>query len=150
MDDIKVFAKDSQELGNTLQVVDKVSQTIDTKLGLRKCAVAHIERGKLVEGKDYKLDEESTIERVPTGDAYKYLGIAQVFQPDHKAIRVKLAGVYMKRLHKIWASALSAKHMQSPCHQYLGCGGVSVFLLPGQVARGQVGETGPADSKGIT
>jgi len=45
------FAKDSKELGNTLKVVDEVSQAIGRKLGLRKCAVAHIERGKLVEGK---------------------------------------------------------------------------------------------------
>jgi len=107
MDDVKVFAKDSQELGNTLKVVDKVLQVTDMKLHLRKCAVAHIERGKLVEGKNYK---ESTIERVLAGGIYKYLGIAQVFQPDHKAIRAKLAGVYTKRLNKIWAPAFSAKH----------------------------------------
>jgi len=110
MDDVKVFAKDAQQLGDTLQLVDKVSEAIGMKLGLRKCAVAHIERGKLVEGKDYMLDEERLVERVPMGGTYKYLGIAQVFQPDHKAIRAKLTGVYKKRLHKIWASALSAKH----------------------------------------
>ena len=71
MDDVKVFAKDSQELGNTLKVVDKVSQVTGMRLRLRKCAAAHFERGKLVERKDCKLDEESTIERVPAGGTYK-------------------------------------------------------------------------------
>jgi len=58
MDDVKVFAKDAQQLGDTMQIVDKVSEVIGMKLGLRKCAVACIEWGKLVEGKDYMLDEE--------------------------------------------------------------------------------------------
>jgi len=35
------------------------------KLGLRKCAVAHMEQEKLVEGKDYMLDKERLVERVP-------------------------------------------------------------------------------------
>jgi len=58
MGDVKVFAKDALQLGDTLQIVDKMSEAIGTKLGLRKCAVVHIERGKLVEGKDYMLVKE--------------------------------------------------------------------------------------------
>jgi len=45
MDDVKVFAKDAQQLGDTLLIVDKVSEAIGMKLGLRKCAIAHIEGG---------------------------------------------------------------------------------------------------------
>ena len=48
--------------------------------------VAYIKRGKLVEGKDYKLNDESTIKHAPIGGTYKYIGIAQVFQPIRKAI----------------------------------------------------------------
>jgi len=150
MDDVTASTKYSQELGNTLKVVDKVSQAIGMKFGLRKCAIAHIEQGKLVKGKDYKLDEESTIERVPAGGTYKYLGIAHVFQPDHKAIRAKLTGVYMKELNKIWASALSAKQKVHATNTWAVVVVRYFFLLPGQMARGRVEETGPADSKGIT
>ena len=110
MDDVKVFAKDAKQLGDTLGVVDRVSRAIGMKLGLRKCAVAHIERGKLVKGEDYLLDEERRIEGVPTGGTYKYLGIEQVFDPNYKAIRERVKKVYMKWLHQIWGSALSAKH----------------------------------------
>ena len=56
MDNVKVFAKDAKQLGNTLGVVDRVSRVIGMELGLRKCAVAHIERGKLVKGENYLLD----------------------------------------------------------------------------------------------
>ena len=76
------------------------------ELDLRKCAVAH----KLVKGKDYLLDEERRIEHVPAGGTYKYLGIAQVFQPNHKTIRDRLTKIYTRRLNQIWSSSLSSKH----------------------------------------
>jgi len=44
IDDVKVFARDAHQLDDTLMIVDKVSKAIGMKLGLRKCAVAHIER----------------------------------------------------------------------------------------------------------
>ena len=50
MDDGKVFAKDSQQLGKLLGVVNRVSESIGMELGLRKCAMAHIKRGKPVKG----------------------------------------------------------------------------------------------------
>ena len=56
IDDVKVFAKNSKQLGELLGVADRVSESIGMKLGLRKCAVAHIECGKLVKGEDYELD----------------------------------------------------------------------------------------------
>jgi len=83
MDDVKVFGKDSKQLGELLWVMDRMSESIGMKLGLRKCAIAHIECSKLVKGEDYELDQERKIERAPTEGTYKYLGIAQVFQPDH-------------------------------------------------------------------
>ena len=36
MDDVKVFAKNSKQLGELLGVVDRVSESIGMKLGLRK------------------------------------------------------------------------------------------------------------------
>ena len=79
-------------------------------MGLRKCAVAHVKQGKYVSGENYLLPEEITIERVPQGGAYKYLGIEQLFTADHTSIRVSLQRVYVKWLFKIWSSSLSAKH----------------------------------------
>jgi len=38
---------------------------------------------------------------VPTGGIYKYLGIEQVFDPNHMTIRERVTKVFMKRLHQI-------------------------------------------------
>ena len=80
------------------------------ELGLRKCAVAHVQHGRYVSGENYLFPEERTIKRVPQGGAYKYLGIEQLFTADHTSVRVRLQQVYTKRLYKIWSSSLSAKH----------------------------------------
>ena len=57
------------------------------ELGLRKCAVAHVKRGKYISGEDCLLPEEWKIEQVSQGGTYnQYLRIEQVFQSDHKSV----------------------------------------------------------------
>ena len=110
MDDLKVYAKSSKALGATLTVVDRVSCVVGMELGLRKCAIAHVQCGKYISGENHLLPEERMIEQVAQGGAYRYLGIKQLFTADHISVRECLKQVYAKRLHKIWSSALSAKH----------------------------------------
>ena len=110
MDDLKVYTKSSNALTHALSVVDRVSTAVGMELGLRKCAVAHMQRGKLVESEDFLLDEDRVITSVTEGQTYRYLGIEQVFDPDHKTIREKLERAYVKRLRRIWSSDLNSKH----------------------------------------
>jgi len=123
MDDLKVYAANASALGAALETVDEVSQAVGMKLGLRKCAVAHIKGGKLVNGEDFLLDEERKIEQVARGGTYKYLGIEQLFKPDHKAVRERLTKTYAKRLHRIWSSGLNSKHKVNATNTWA----VSVF-----------------------
>ena len=71
MDDLKVFADSGDALRDTLRVVDRVSLAVGMELGLRKCAVAHINRGRYVNREDYLLPEERRIERVAQGGGLK-------------------------------------------------------------------------------
>ena len=87
-----------------------MSRAVGMELGLRKCAVAHVKGGKLVGGEDFLLDEESKVEQVARGGTYRYLGIEQLFKPDHKAVRERLTKTYAKRLRQIWSSDLNSKH----------------------------------------
>ena len=98
MDDLKVYAKSSNALGDTLRVVDRVSRAVGMEFGLRKCAVAHVKRGQYVEGENYLLEEERKIERIAQGGTYRYLGIEQVFKTDHATVRECLKKVYTDRL----------------------------------------------------
>ena len=128
-----MYARNSHELGTTLETVDRVSRAVGMELGLRKCAVAHIRKGRYVAGEDYLLPEERKIECVSSAGTYRYLGVEQVFKPDHKAIRARLKETYAKRLYQIWLSSLSSRH-KSTSHQHLGCCSFSLLFCTGQMA----------------
>ena len=48
VDDLKVYARDRGSLEEVVRVVEEVSGAMGMELGLRKCAVAHMTRGKSV------------------------------------------------------------------------------------------------------
>ena len=62
MDDLKAYARNSYELGVTLEIVDRVSRAVGMEVGLRKCAVAHLCKVRYTAGEDYLLPEDRKIE----------------------------------------------------------------------------------------
>ena len=113
MDDLKLYAQTRKDLADKLGIVDRVTTAVGMELGLRKCAVAHMEKGKVVQCEDFLLPEDRTIAAVSGGETYRYLGIEQVFKSDHEGTRRKLTKAYVKRLRRIWSSDLNAKHKAS-------------------------------------
>ena len=109
MDDLKVYAGNKGRLGRVLDLVDDVSEAMSMTLGLRKCAVAHL-IGVCREGEDITLKGLRTIKSLTDTDAYKYLGVAQLFEPKYRVVKEKLVDEYLVRLRKIWSSDLNAKH----------------------------------------
>ena len=64
MDDLKLYAKDDNELGGLLRIVNGFSYDIGMESGLSKCDKAAFKRGKLgkLEKSDHvRLDEETVI-----------------------------------------------------------------------------------------
>ena len=108
MDDLKVYAKGKERLGATLEMVDRVSKAIGMKLGLRKCAV-HMS-GQKLQTADYTLPDGGSIVSLTDGNADKYLGIQQIFQPDLKAVKKRIVRLYITWLRTIWRSELNAQH----------------------------------------
>ena len=102
MNDLKVNAESSVALIDTMRVVDRVLREVGMELGLRKCAVAHIKRGKCVNGL-----EEQRIKR-STEETYQYLGTEHVFESNLASVTEQLMKVYAKRLNQIWSSVSSA------------------------------------------
>ena len=52
MDDVKLYDKTKQELDSLLQTVRMSSRDIEMKLGISKCAMLEIKRGKVVQTKE--------------------------------------------------------------------------------------------------
>ena len=47
MDDLKVYEESKRDLEATLSMVEAISEVVGMKLGLRKCAVAHMRAGRV-------------------------------------------------------------------------------------------------------
>ena len=110
MDDLKIYARDERAMKKALFLVDRVSKAVGMELGLRKCAVANILKGKLQEGGVLALSEDRTVPAASKGDPYRYLGKKQVIQPDLKDVKKKITERYVRRLRKIWFSDLNSKY----------------------------------------
>ena len=109
MDDLKVCARGEESLDLALMVMDEVSTAIGMTLGLKKCAVAHMVRNRLVT-LDYDLPEGRSIKSLEGGQYYKYLGVEQIFKPGLNEVKERVIKTYLRRLRKIWVSLLNGRN----------------------------------------
>lgn len=108
MDDLKLFAFNQSELRNALDTVHSYSTAVGMKLGLDKCAVLHIKRGRGVgDGADVQLVDGSIIRHLDAGETYKFLGIAESRLQDASNVKKSLRSKYKALLRQIWSSQLS-------------------------------------------
>ena len=109
MDDLKVHARNSDILGDTLRVVDRVSHAVWMGVGSEKVCHRSCQAWKVHQWE--KLPSAGGAEdRTGDPERYWYLGIEQLFKADHANIRERLIKQYVKWLHQIWSSALNSKH----------------------------------------
>lgn len=100
MDDLKIYADSKRALRRASRRAERSARAVGMKLGLRKCATCHIEKGRIVEGGDLHL-AEGTITEVEYGSTYKYLGVDQLAGADRKKTKDRVTAEYRKRLWKV-------------------------------------------------
>ncbi|XP_065891739.1 uncharacterized protein [Dysidea avara] len=109
MDDLKLFANTPETIEEMFTMVDEGSKAVGMSLGLRKCGVAHMEKGKRKFIGHLTLDGERQIQEVKQGGSYRYLGIAQVFAPITLTTKYRLRRKFLGRQRAVWRSLLNAK-----------------------------------------
>lgn len=55
-----------------LRIVSSYTQTIKMEMGLDKCSVIHVKSGKMVEGKDMLIQDETTLQRLTQEETNKH------------------------------------------------------------------------------
>ncbi|XP_022195807.2 uncharacterized protein LOC111053266 [Nilaparvata lugens] len=111
MDDLKLYAKSPEQLENLLQLVTTFSQCIKMKLGLEKCAVLHVKKGKVVNTAEGMLTLENEIGQLQIGQTYKYLGLHQHLKISRVEVFSRLEIEFKRRLSKVMKSKLPSKHL---------------------------------------
>ena len=77
MDDIKLFAKNEEELETLLHAVRIYRQKIGIEFGIKKCVIVVMKSSKrhLTEGKEFP--NQNKIRTLGEKETYKYLGILE-------------------------------------------------------------------------
>ena len=110
MNDLKLYAKDDNELEGLLRIVKGFSDDIGMEFGLSKCAKATFKRGKLEESDHVRLDEETMIKDLEQEEVYKYLGVDESSGIQHATMKQKLKKELVRRTRLILKTELNSKN----------------------------------------
>ncbi|XP_044757121.1 uncharacterized protein LOC123315457 [Coccinella septempunctata] len=111
IDDLKLYAANEEQLMRELKIVASFTETIKMEMGLDKCAVLHVKRGKLTEGEAMKVQDQNTIQTLGPERTYKYLGIQQGLEIRNSEVKIIFKEKFINRLKKILQSKLNSKAM---------------------------------------
>ena len=110
MDDLKLYAKDDNELEGLLRIVKVFSNDIGMEFGLRKCAKATFKRAKLEKSDHVRLNEETMIKDLEQEKVYKYLGVDESSGIQHATMKQKLKKELVRRTRLILKTELNSKN----------------------------------------
>ena len=110
MDDLKLYAKDDNELEGLLRIVKGFSDDIGMEFGLSKCAKATFKRGKLEESDHVRLDEETMIKDLEQEEVYKCLDVDESSGIQHATTKQKLKKELVRRTRLILKTELNSKN----------------------------------------
>lgn len=80
MDDIKLYARGRKQLEGEIELVRMFSDDIGMSLGLDKCAMVEVKRGKMVRDGNIRMADGREIAELAMEERYKYLGIQQTYE----------------------------------------------------------------------
>jgi len=110
MDNLKLLGRNENDLKNEMKIVQTISKDINMKFGLEKYERMCLKRGSLQSKMHVGSTFEKDIKELDPRRAYKYLGIEESFDIQHKNEKEKLKKEYLRRLRLVLSRELSAKN----------------------------------------
>ena len=111
MDDLKGFSKNPQGLEKMCHVIEMFTNDIGMELGLNKCNIVHIQKGKYAKLGSVTLKSGGIIQELGKEESYKYLGMEELVGLHHEAVKEKIKKKVRAKLRKLLESELSARNM---------------------------------------
>ena len=110
MDDLKLYAKNQDDIDALLGLVQEYSKDIGMEFGMDKCAVLGVRDGKRVECRGVVLPSGDEMKEVDE-EGYKYLGVLQTEVDKNKDMKRKVSSEYMRRVKLLAKSKLYAGNL---------------------------------------
>lgn len=117
MDDLKLYAANNSQLQTMLRLAHQLSQDIGMTFGVKKCQTVTVERGRLKEAPEVRLDQETVISSM-SENPYRYLGILQTNKVEHQKIKEVLTKEFEKRLRNTLKSRLNSNNLTKAINSY--------------------------------
>ena len=108
MDDLKLCAKNDQDLEGLLSTVKEFSNDTGMEFGLDKCAKAPFVRGKLQKTSSINLDIDAAIRDLDPEETYKYLGVNEGDGINHASVKEKISKEYYRRIKLVLKTELNS------------------------------------------
>ena len=109
MDDLKLFRKSDDQIDSLVQRVFTFREDIGMELGLKKCGVVILKKGKLVKFDGIYLPNQEIMKQVDE-NGYTYFGILGLDKIKEHEMKIKVTAEYKRRLRLILKSKLNGKN----------------------------------------
>ena len=106
MDDLKLFARNDNDLLKSLDVVQNYSAAIRMSFGISKCAKLSVKRGKVAQTRPVPVMDSLEIPELDVFGVYCYLGFPEVGGIDHQRCKAAALAEVERRLRLVWGSLL--------------------------------------------
>lgn len=110
MDDLKLYAKNEDDLGKLMGIVHQFSNDIGMTFGMNKCASIVIRAGVKVKSEGITLPNKEKIKDLDE-EGYKYLGVLQTSDILHSEMKELIRGEYTRRVKAVAKSKLYSKNL---------------------------------------
>ena len=112
MDDLKLFAKNVDQIDSLVNTVRIFSEDMKMEFGLSKCGMLIMKRGKVVESDGLCMPADTMMRNIEEG-GYKYLGILEVDGIKHDEMKEQLKKEYISRVRNVLKSTLNEDNIIS-------------------------------------
>ena len=112
LDDLKLFAKNVDQIDSLVNTVRIFSEDMKIEFGLSKCGVLIMKRGKVVESDGLCMPDGTMMGNIEEG-GYKYLGILETDGIKRDEMKEQLKKEYIRRVRNVLKSKLNGGNIIS-------------------------------------
>ena len=111
LDDLKAFSDSYANLKVIANVIEQFTSDIGMELGLKKCKVINLVKGKHTKLGGIQLSSGGIMEELEGHEVYKYLGVEELEGMSHEEMKVKVWKSAKVKLRKILETELNSRNI---------------------------------------
>ena len=111
MDDLKGYCSGPKSLEKMCVLIDEFSTDIGMELGLSKCKIINVKKGKYAKLGNITLKSGGVIEELQQDEVYRYLGIDELVGISHEKMKEKIWSAAKAKLRRLVETELNSKNL---------------------------------------